>query len=410
MNRKDPKGRVLRKGEGYRKDKNLYIYQYRDPLGGKHTLYANNIMDLREKEDEITRDSLDGIKTYAAVRTTLNGAYDRYISLKYGVKPNTKANYNYMYDRFVRNSIGRRLLKDITYSDIKYFYYHLINECGVKPLTVDNVHTVLHPVFEMGIRDGIIRTNPTKGVMAEIKKSNHWDKGTRHALTIEETSAFLNFTENHPVYNHWLTLFVVLFGTGMRVGEVCGLRWEDLDFEKREISINHNLLYTRWDGHVGKETFHISTPKTAKGTRMIPMSDEVYEAFKAEYDHQTVTGFCESEVDGMSGFVFCNRYRGVLHQGPINRAIKRVYTCYNNDEILRAAKEKRKPLIIPHFSCHHIRHTFCTRLCERETNIKAIQEIMGHADAQTTLDIYAEATSEVKHEAIKALRKQKDVN
>ena len=49
MNRKDPKGRVLRKGEGYRKDKNLYIYQYRDPLGGKHTLYANNIMDLREK-------------------------------------------------------------------------------------------------------------------------------------------------------------------------------------------------------------------------------------------------------------------------------------------------------------------------------------------------------------------------
>ena len=211
-------------------------------------------------------------------------------------------------------------------------------------------------------------------------------------------------------HNHWLTLFVVLFGTGMRVGEVCGLRWQDLDFEKREISINHNLLYTRWDGHVGKETFHISTPKTAKGTRMIPMTDEVYEAFKAEYDHQTVTGFCESEVDGMSGFVFCNRFRGVLHQGPINRAIKRVYTCYNNEEVLRAAKEKRKPLIIPHFSCHHIRHTFCTRLCERETNIKAIQEIMGHADAQNTLDIYAEATSEVKHEAIKALRKQKDVN
>ena len=105
MNRKDPKGLVSRKGEGYRKDKNLYIYQYRDPLGGMHTLYANNIMDLREKEDEITRDRLDGIQIYVARRTTLNGAYDRYISLKYDVNPNTKANYNYMYDHFVRNSL-----------------------------------------------------------------------------------------------------------------------------------------------------------------------------------------------------------------------------------------------------------------------------------------------------------------
>ena len=115
-----------------------------------------------------------------------------------------------------------------------------------------------------------------KGIMAEIKKSNLWYKGTRHALTIEETSAFLDFVEKHPVYNHWLTLFVVLFGTGMRVGEVCGLRWQDLDFEKREISINHNLIYTRWDGDGGKETFHISTPKTAKGIRMIPMTDSGY--------------------------------------------------------------------------------------------------------------------------------------
>lgn len=98
MNRKDPKGRVLRKGESYRKDKDLYIFQYRDPLGKTHTLYANNIMDLRKKEDEVTRDRLDGIQTYVAGQTPLNDAYDRYISLKHDIKPNTKANYNYIYD------------------------------------------------------------------------------------------------------------------------------------------------------------------------------------------------------------------------------------------------------------------------------------------------------------------------
>ena len=404
MSRKDPKGRVLRRGEGYRKDKNLYIYQYTDPLGRAHTLYANNIVDLRKKEDEVNRDRMDSIQTYVAGRTTLNYAFDRYMVLKYDLKPTTKTNYQYMYDHFVRNTIGRRLMKDIKYSDIKYFYYQLMNENGIKPITVDNIHTVIHPVFQMGVRDGIIRTNPAAGVMREIKKSRLWDKGTRHALTVEQTKAFMDFTEKHPQYNHWLTLFTVFFGTGMRVAEVCGLRWEDVDFDKREISVNHNLVYTHYYGDSGKDNFHITTPKTESGKRIVPMMDEVFEALTAEYAHQKIYGFCKAVVDGMTGFIFSTRYGNPMSQGVINSAIKRVYTAYNDQELLKAAKEKRKPLLIPHFSCHHMRHTFCTRLCERETNIKAIQEIMGHADIQTTMNIYAEATDEVKHEAIRSLQ------
>ncbi len=409
MARKDPKGRVLRKGEGYRSDKKLYIFQYRDPLGQNHTLYANNIMDLRKKEDEVTKDRLDGIRTYVAGHTTLNYAFGRYISLKYNLKPSTKANYIYTYDHFVKDTIGKRLLKDIKYSDIKYFYYQLINDWGIKPMTVETIHTVVNPVFEMGVRDGIIRKNPAVGVMAEIKKSPLWGKSSRHALTIEQTNAFMDYTENHPQYNHWLTLFTVFFETGMRVGEVCGLTWEDVDFEKREIYVKRSLIYRRWDGDGGKETFHITTPKSEKGFRMIPMTEEVYGALKAEYTHQEMTGFCTAEVDGVSDFIFRNRFGGVLHQGPINSAIKRVYTSYNDDELLKAAKANRKPFLIPHFSCHHMRHTFCTRLCEREANIKAIQEIMGHADITTTLGIYAEATDEIKHAAIESLEKGKDI-
>ena len=87
MARKDPKGRVLRRGEGYRPDKDLYIYQYMDPLGQQHTLYAKTLVELRRKEDEVTRDRLDNIRTYVAGRTTLNYAYDRYIALKYDLKP-----------------------------------------------------------------------------------------------------------------------------------------------------------------------------------------------------------------------------------------------------------------------------------------------------------------------------------
>ena len=408
ISRKDPKGRVLRSGEGYRKDKNLYIFQYRDGAGHPHTIYAGNIMDLRKKEDEITRDRLDGIRSYASESTSLNDAFDRYIILKHDIKPSTVAAYKYTYNHFVRDKFGNRMLKNIRYSDVKAFYWSMIKEAGLKPSTVDNIHTILHPIFEMCIRDGLLRLNPTKDVMREIKKSNAWATEPRHALTIEQTKVFMDFTETHPIYNHWLTLFAFMFGTGMRVSEVCGLCWDDLEFEKNEIHVRRNLLYTEWEGS-DKSTFHVTTPKTIKGIRTIPMMDEVREALLAEYRHQQMTGFCRSVVDGVSGFVFRNKLGKPLHQGLINRAIKRVYESYNADEEKNAFCESRKPELLPHFSCHIMRHTFCTRLCERETNVKVIQEIMGHADIQTTLDIYAEVTDAVKHKTMVKLQDGRDL-
>ena len=80
------------------------------------------------------------------------------------------------------------------------------------------------------------------------------------------------------------------------------------------------------------------------------------------------------------------------------------YPIYNDMEEKRAKAEKREPELIPSFSAHNLRHTFCTRFCENETNIKVIQEVMGHKDVQTTLDIYAESTTEKKQEVINSLQ------
>lgn len=83
---------------------------------------------------------------------------------------------------------------------------------------------------------------------------------------------------------------------------------------------------------------------------------------------------------------------GYVHNPQtINRAIERIYTAFNEEEAVKAEKEHRKPLVIRHFSVHNLRHTFCTRFCENETNIKVIQDIMGHSDISTTMNIYAEA-------------------
>ena len=402
--RKDPDWHLLRKGEGYRKDKRQYIFQYTDKDKHHLTLYARTLEELREKEEKVAVDRADGISAYVAGKTTLNYAFDRYISLKYYLKPSTKWGYQYVYDHFVRDTFGKKLIKDIKYSDVKLFYCQLLEEKGIKPMTLDNVNSLLHPTFAMAVRDGIIRMNPASGIMGEIRKSNLWDRGTgvRHALTIEQGKAFLRYVQDSDTYSHWAPIFLTFFGTGMRVGEVCSLRWEDVSFEKREISVNHTAS---WGKAPEGLRLQISTPKSEKGKRTIPMMDDVYEALKSVYDQQRMTGFSSYSLDGMTGFVFINRNGHIYNQGMLNKAISRISSEYNSKEILEAAKEHRKPLLLPHFSCHHIRHTFCTRMCENETNIKAIQEIMGHADIQTTLNIYAEATDTVKHEAIKALQK-----
>lgn len=106
--RKDSKGRALRKGESERKSDGRYIYQYTDPAGKRHVVYAPDLVELREKEKGLIRDQLDGLESYCSGKTTLNYAFDRYISTKYDLRENTRVNYKYMYNRFVRDTFGKK--------------------------------------------------------------------------------------------------------------------------------------------------------------------------------------------------------------------------------------------------------------------------------------------------------------
>lgn len=137
--------------------------------------------------------------------------------------------------------------------------------------------------------------------------------------------------------------------------------------------------------------------------------EAVYEAFQEEYEKQKENGFNSTVIDGMTGFVFCNRFGNIHNSQTVNRTIKRVSENYNAEKVLIAKRERRKPVIIPHYSCHHLRHTFCTRFCENETNVKVIQAVMGHANIETTMDIYAEVTDLKKQEAIENLSQKQNV-
>lgn len=400
--RRDSKGRLLRTGESQRAD-GKYEYKYVDAKGVRRSLYSWRLVSsdklppkkrsceaLRDMEAKVLRDTQDGINSFVAARMTLNDFWEDYIATKYELKASTRTNYKYMYGKYIKENIGMRDIASIRYSDIKKFYGKLLKH-GFKPNSVEIIQTILHPVFNVAVKDGYIRINPTDGVIAEIKKSHDWEKPKRHALTVPEQEAFVDFVARTPTYRHWSNLFTVLLGTGMRVGECLGLRWEDCDFKGKIINVNHNLIHRVTEA--GNMEIHITTPKTKAGIRIIPMFDDVKRALLDERLKQMEHGFTRSEIDGYSGFIFQNRFQEVLIPHLVNRAIWRIIRDHNIEA------EETGAVRLPHFSVHNLRHTFCTRLCENEPNIKIIQEIMGHRNIETTMDVYNEATKEKKMES-----------
>ena len=126
--RRDAKGRVLRKGESYRKKQKLYVYSYTDVFGRRKSVYARELTELRKKEEVLSRDSMDEIDVYIAGQADLNFVFDRYINSKISLRKSTRSNYIYTYDQYVRGLLGKRLIASIKYTDILYFYKELIEE------------------------------------------------------------------------------------------------------------------------------------------------------------------------------------------------------------------------------------------------------------------------------------------
>lgn len=284
--RKDNRGRVLKEGESQRKD-GTYDYRWRTTGGKRHSVYARTLEELREKELAILRDKSDGIRAEAK-NVTLNDIFEMWEGLKKGLKDNTFRNYVYMYNQFVYPDFGKSKVMQLKRSDIRRFYNMLSDERQLKIATIDNIHTVLHQVLDLAVEDEYLRNNPSDNALKELKQSHNFDMEKRMALTLEEQKIFIRFLEENKRYTHWKPIFEVMLGTGLRVGEITGLRWDDVDFESGIIDVNHTLVYYK---HAQNGCyFNINTPKTKAGRRTVPMMDTVIEAFMQEKKYQEEAG------------------------------------------------------------------------------------------------------------------------
>lgn len=398
--RKDNKKRVLKEGE-YQRQNGTFEFKWRDALGNRHSIYAKTLEKLREKELDILRASLEGIRTDSNI-VTVNDLYKLWKDLKRGLKENTFQNYMYMYTQFVEGTFGKAKIKDIKRTDVRAFYNTLSEQYGLKTNTIDSLHTVLHQVLELGVENEYIRYNPSDGALKELKRACNKESIRVKALTKEEQNLFTEFLKKPGKYNRWYPIFIFMLWTGMRVGEATGIRWCDIDFENDEITVDHTLVFFAHKEHK-KCIYAINTPKTEAGKRTIPMLPIVKDALLMERQLQKEFGIeCKSVIDGYTDFVFLNRYGEVHNIGTLNKALNRIIRDCNFAQIDKTNSQDNVTLL-PRFSNHSLRHTFTTRMCEAGVNIKAMQDILGHKDAETTLQIYTDATRDLKKREMKNL-------
>lgn len=389
--RYDKKHRLLKTGETERAD-SYYTYRWTSRDGKRHSVTTSTLEELREKEEEIQKDTSDGIWADSQ-NVTVNDLFELWKSLKKGLKDNTFQNYCYMYNQFVAEDIGKLLIRKLKRSDVKRFYNKLTDERGLKIATIDNIHTVLHQVLQIAVEDNYVRNNVSDNLLKELKQTHHFADSHKRGLTVPEQELFLGFLSSEKTqYHHWYPIFTIMTGTGLRVGEICGLRWEDIDLENGMISVNHTLVY--YNHAVNGCYFSIHTPKTKAGERQIPMLENVKETFQQEKAYQEYNNMkCKATVDGYTDFIFINRFGNLQHQGTLNKALRRIIRDCNDAQL---SKGKKNPVLLPNFSCHSLRHTFTTRLVEAGVNIKVIQELCGHSSSDVTLDIYTTVTKELK--------------
>ena len=398
--RKDSKNRVLRSGETERKSGG---YQYRWESGDRkrHYVYAKTLDQLRKREKQIEKDNVDGIRL-VSMKMTINDVYDIWEGLKKGLKSNTFNNYKYMYNHFVRNDLGQYKIRTLKVTDIRRFYNKLVDVRGLKVSSLDTIQLIIHQVLDLAVQDDLVRKNVSDNGLRELKRMRGIDSIPRKSLTIEQQNLFLNYLQNTDKYKHWYPTFAVMLGTGLRVGELTGLRWEDIDFKNNLIKVNHTLVFYE-RSKSSKTGFGINTPKTKAGFRTIPMIKTVREALQKQQTYlQKEQIRSVDNIDGFRDFIFLNRFGHVQNQGPLNKALKRIIRDCNFAE-LDKNHSINNDCLLPNFSCHVLRHTFTTRLVESGMNVKVIQNVLGHSDIQTTLNIYADVTRDMKNQQFNQL-------
>lgn len=389
--RRDSKGRILQNGESQMAD-GRYRYSYY--VGGKQkNLYSwklekndrlpegkRECVALREQEKELQLKNLQGVN---AEKMTVLELVERYLAIKdLSVKKTTKAGHQTVLNVLKQEKFAQMEISKVKVSDAKLFLIKLQQNDGKSYSTIHTIRGVLRPAFQMALEDNLILRNPFEFQVSLVLVN---DSVTREAITLDQMRKFLNFVKEDKHFSRYYEAFYILFHTGMRISEFCGLTIKDLDMKERKINIDHQLV--RWSDM----EYGIESTKTNAGTRLLPMTSEVYECFKIILE-QRKKYKVEPVIDGHRGFLYLDKNKMPLVALHWENYMKHAVEKYNN------IYKVPLPKITPHIC----RHTYCSNQARAGMNPKTLQYLMGHSDIGVTLNTYTHTKyDDAKDEVLK---------
>ena len=390
---KDKNGKELGKGISQRTD-GRYDARYIDKYGKRRSLYSYKLNEIKKLLRDAQYEDDHGMGGNG-INVTLDEWFVEWMRLykekTVGLK--TQQTLRATYNSRVKPNIGKMYLKDIKTFHVQKLLNDLL-EVGLNISTVSNIKILLKNMLRHAVQNEFITKNPCDA--AELPKIKTIES---RVLTIDEQSQFFDFAFACTHIN----VFKFTLLTGMRIGEVIGLQWSDIDFENRKISVTKTLQYGDARSEKGY-IFYYSTTKTEAGNRNLPMGDELYALLKLQKEHQTRARLKSKGLwkprEGFENLVFVGTKGQPLKIGILNEAIRGIIQKINVYECEIAKEENREAKKFKHFTCHAFRHTFTTRCYEQGVPDKVIQKLLGHANIETTLNIYAHTTEQAKEVAM----------
>lgn len=374
--RRDKKNRILHNGESQQKD-GRYRYTYyvnnqqkciyswklveTDPLPkGKRECIA-----LRTQEETIKEEIESG--NFFKEKYTLEEYIEKSIAIS---EVRLASNTIYIKRSQLKNikkyEISKKEISTITMSDVKYFIVCLYKN-GLKYGTVKQYKSMLYSTFREAMEEDLINKNPADFNLSKAIPNNTVKKT---ALTEKQIAQYLNYIQNSN-FSDYYDEINLLFNTGLRISEFCGLTFKDVDLENRLLKVDHQLVYNQMSA-----TCSISKTKTENGNRTIPLNEEAYHSVLNIMYRKRPT--IEPIIDGQGKFLVLNQHGTVCNSQMWERRFTNIWNNF----------KKTVPSSFPKVTAHICRHTYCSVLASKNINPKALQYLMGHSSVDITLDVY----------------------